>query len=60
MQQRLFVCKNCGRDTITQPHHDNCPVGAEERRKEQTNLKCREFGVPPYYQEARPFPRQPP
>lgn len=41
MQQRLFVCENCGVDTIKQPHRHNCPVGIEE----QTVLKCRELGI---------------
>jgi predicted RNA-binding Zn-ribbon protein involved in translation (DUF1610 family) len=59
MQQRLFICPSCGRDVIVQPHRPNCP-----ELREQTNLKCREFGMEPYYQEARdfprPFPRTPP
>lgn len=37
----MFYCKNCGRDTLTQPHKPNCPALIE-----QTVLKCRELGIP--------------
>lgn len=59
-EQRLFICKSCGRDMLDRPHARNCPEADREERERQTNLKCREFGMPDYYQEARPFPRQGP
>lgn len=36
----LFRCKNCGRDTLTQPHAINCPV-----LKEQSERKAAELGI---------------
>lgn len=48
----MHRCKDCGRDVSVAPHKPNCPV-----LQEQTNLKCREFGMAPYYKEPRPFPR---
>lgn len=53
--ERPNLCANCGRVTLTQPHKPGCLV-----LQHQTELKCREFGMAPYYTEARPFPRYPP
>jgi hypothetical protein len=44
-QQRLFVCKNCGRDTMKQPHAHQCPVFDREEAARQTVLKTRELGI---------------
>lgn len=43
-QQRLFVCDQCRRDTLTQPHAHYCPVYQDEARR-QTTLKARELGI---------------
>lgn len=45
-QQCLFVCPNCTRDTLTQPHHYDCPVYKREASR-QTALKMRELGMKP-------------
>ena len=45
MQQNLFLCRNCGADTLTKPHRPGCTLA------EQSVLKCQELGimVPPVY-----------
>lgn len=56
-QQRLFICNSCGRDTLLQPHHHNCPIFSKEEVAQQSRDKARElgmdsdrrFGLPPLY-----------
>lgn len=33
-----FICRVCGRDTLTQPHKPSCSIY-------QSILKCRELGI---------------
>jgi len=53
----LFKCQHCTAPVLPGVEVCNRPLCRQRERERQTNLKCREFGMPPYYREARPFPR---
>lgn len=42
MPQRLFVCPNCGKDTLTHQHAQNC---LRQIQEEENERKRKELGI---------------